>query len=199
MAVAAETGALAAEFDLIAEGDVDDAALAAVHGVEAEGLGGALHLLGGGGGAEAEFGDAQHAEIVRVEGEARMIVVGNAERFHGDVLQSEEQLGLVGEEQFDVGAFEFDDDLGVLDLRIAGIAGFDLILDVEVGVVEDHVEELFYARAYRINGVFRFAQISLPGARIPGWGKRAARIGRGKGLIEEPLLRNAHEVASEPV
>src|SRR5690242_6320594 len=71
--LALRTGAeaLAADFRLTPESEVDDAALAAVHGVEAEGLPGALHLLRSGLRAQAQLLDAEQAIVVGVERNAR--------------------------------------------------------------------------------------------------------------------------------
>src|SRR5689334_16279368 len=50
LAAGSGSGALTAHGRLLAEREVDDAALAAVHGIEAEGDAGPLHFLGGGDG-----------------------------------------------------------------------------------------------------------------------------------------------------
>lgn len=126
---------------------MDHATLAAIHGVEAERLGGPFHFFRRGVGAEAKLGDSQHTEIVGIEGQARMIVGGETESLHRDVLQSEQEFGLIGKQELDIGSLELDDHFRILDLGIGGISGLDFILDVEVRIVEDHVEELFDARS----------------------------------------------------
>ena len=201
MAVATESGAFTTKFGFVAQRDVNDAAFAAIHRVEAEGFGRALDLLGGNSRAQAKFGDAEHAEVVGIEGDEGMIVIRDAQSLHRDVLKGKQHFGLIGEEDLDIGPFELDHNLWIFDLGIGRIARFDFVLDIKVGVVEDHVEKLFDARADGINGIFGFAQCSLPGTGIlTGRGyDGAADIGRGHGLIKEPLLCDAHEVASEPV
>ncbi len=166
MTVAAKTRALTAKLGFIAQRDVDDAALAAVHRVEAEGFGSALDLLSGNARAHPKLGDAQHAEIIGVERQPGMVVIRNAQRLHGEVLERQEKLGLVRQQKLHIGPFELHHHLGIFDLGVGRIAFFDLILDVEVGVVQNHIEELFYAWANGIDCVFGFAQSSLPDAGI---------------------------------
>ncbi len=174
MAVAAKAGALTTKLGLIAQRDVDNAAFAAVHGVEAEGLGGTLYFFRGNSGAHAELRDAQHAEVIGIEGEPRMIVIRDPERLHREMLESEQDFSFIDQEEVDVGPFELHDNLGIFNLGVGGIALFDLVFDVEVGVVQDRIEELFYAWAYRIDCVFRFAQSSLPDAGIL-WARACGR------------------------
>ncbi len=197
MAVSAESRALTAKLRLIPQSDMNHTALAAVHRIEPKRLRRALHLLGGSIGAEAKFGDPQHPEIVRVEGKARMVVIRDPERLHRDVLESQEEFGLIRQKQFDVRPFKFHHDLGIFNLRVSGISRFDLIFDVEIRVVQDHVEKIFDARAYRVNGIFGFVQSSLPDAWILCW--RAADVSWRHGLVEEPLLCDTHKISSEPV
>jgi hypothetical protein len=118
VAVAAEAGALTAEFDLITKGDMDHATLAAIHGIESKRFAAMLHLFGGGVRAEAQLGDAKHAVIVGVEGKARMIFGRDPKGLHRDVLQREEKLGFVAEQKIDVGSGKFDHDFRVLNFRI---------------------------------------------------------------------------------
>ena len=95
MAVSAKSRALAAQFRLIPQCDMDDAAFTAVHRIKPERFGRALHLLRGSIGTEAKFGDPQHPEIVRVKRKPRMVVVRDPKRLHRDVLKSQEKFGLV--------------------------------------------------------------------------------------------------------
>ncbi len=126
-----------------------------------------------------------------------MVVVRNSQGLHRHVLKSQKQLGFICQKEFDVGPFKFNDHLGIFDLGVGGVSGLDLIFDVKIGVVQDHVQKLFDAGAYRVNGIFGFAQSSLPDAWILCW--RAADVGGGHGFIEEPLLCDTHKISSEPV
>jgi len=83
---------------------MDDAALAAAHGVEEERCVGALHLLGGGKGAHAQLFHAQKPVIIGVEGNQRMIFRRHMQGFHGYVLQGKQKLSTVFEQQLDIGA-----------------------------------------------------------------------------------------------
>ena len=104
MAVAAHAGAFAAKFEFVPQGDMNGAALAAVHRVEAERLTGMFHLFRGGVGAHPQFSDAEHAVIIRIEGETRMVFRRHAERFHGDVFEREQKFRAVHQEQVDIAA-----------------------------------------------------------------------------------------------
>ena len=126
-----------------------------------------------------------------------MVVIRDAQRLHRYMLESQKQFGLVGEEQFDIGAFELDDHLGIFDFGIGGVSRLDLILDVKIRVVQYRVQKLFDSCAYRVNSIFGFAQSSLPDAWILCW--RAADVGGSHGLVEEPLLCDTHKISSEPV
>jgi len=60
-------GALAAEFLLVAQGDVENAALAAVHRIEPEWRTRVLHLFRSGAGADPQFLNPQRPLIVGIE------------------------------------------------------------------------------------------------------------------------------------
>ena len=179
---------------------MDNAALAAVHGIEAEGLAGVLDLLRRGGGGKAELGDAERAVIVGVEGELRMVVGRHSQRFHGDVLEREKQLGLVGEQEVGIGPAELHHDFRILDLGIGRFAFGDLIFEIEVRIVQNGIEEFLDLIADGFNRVLFLAQ-ALPAYAL--FGRRFHWHGIGLGgshsFIEEPLLRDAHKVASQPV
>src|SRR5579864_816025 len=66
--------ALAADLGLLAETQMNDAPLTAVHRIEVEWPARLLHLLGGGHGAQPQLLDAHHAVIVRVEAQSRMML-----------------------------------------------------------------------------------------------------------------------------
>lgn len=161
MAMAAESGALTAQLRFVAQRDVNHAALTAVHRVKSERLARMLHFFGGSGGAQAQLGDAQHAVIVRVEREARMIFGRHAQRFHGDLFQRQQKLGLVREQQIDIGAAELHHNLGILDLRVYGLAFGKLILQIEIRILENHFEEVFDLRPDGLYRIFLLTQIAI--------------------------------------
>ncbi len=116
--------ALAAHFGLVAQRQVQDAALAAVHGAEVERLAGALDALGGGQRAHAQFLDAQHAVIVGVEAHARMFFGRHPQRFHGQLLERQQQLGLVAQQQIHIRAAEPHQNVRILEIRMPGAASW---------------------------------------------------------------------------
>src|SRR5438128_11007963 len=68
LAESAVPAALAAHFGLIAQSQMNHAALAAIHGIEPAGSARALHFFGRRSRAQPQFFDAQSAIILRVEG-----------------------------------------------------------------------------------------------------------------------------------
>src|SRR5439155_22402127 len=68
LAESAVPAALAAHFGLVAQSQMNHAALAAIHGIEPEGSARALHFFGRRSRAQPQFFDAQSAIILRVEG-----------------------------------------------------------------------------------------------------------------------------------
>ncbi len=100
---------LAAHFRFVPQSYVDDAALAAVHGVKAEIVACMPDLLGCRKGADTQFFDAQRPVIVRIERYARMIVGMHAQHFLSNQFQSQQQFRTVGKKQIDVVPAEFDE------------------------------------------------------------------------------------------
>lgn len=145
MAEGAGACAFTAEFGLVAQGDVDHTALAAVHRVEAKRRAGVLDFFGRGAGTDAEFLDAQSAIIVGVEGNARMVVGVEAENLLRHEFESKKKLSAIGEEHFDVVTQELDYDVGVFEIGVALIAGFDGEIEGEPGSGDDLAQEFLDA------------------------------------------------------
>ena len=108
------TDAFAAKFLFFTQGQMDNAAFAAGHGIEVEGHVGALHLFGSDDGAHAQVFDAQQTIVVGIEGDERMILGRKVHGLHREVLKREQEFASVGEKQFDIGSREVDGDFGVL-------------------------------------------------------------------------------------
>ncbi len=106
-----------------------------------------LTFLGGRHCAETQLLDAEKAVVVGVEGYARVVLARHTERFHGHVLEGEQKLGAVGEQKIDIGAGELHDEVRRLD--VAGLRrGFqNLVLEIEIGVIEDGLEKVLDLRA----------------------------------------------------
>lgn len=162
----AGAGAFTAELSFVAERDVDDAALAAVHGREAEGLAGGFDAFGCDLRGHAKFFDAEGAVIVGVEGNPRMIVGVHAERFLGNVFEGEEKLGAIAEDEVDVFAVEFDDEIGSFKLGIGLVAGFEGEGKIETGVGDDSPQKFLNARAGFVNRIFGLQAFFLPSLMI---------------------------------
>ncbi len=126
---------------------MNHAALAAVHGIEAKGLAGALDFFGGGGGAEAEFFDAQQTVIVGIEQDARVILGGHAQHLHGQVLELEQEFGAVAEQEIDVGAAELHHHIGGFKVVCGGVAIGDDVVQIESRFLQQGIEESINAGA----------------------------------------------------
>lgn len=154
MTAATDADAFRADFGFRAQRHVDDAALAAGHGAEEEGLAGFLDFRAGGLGREAEFLDAEEAIVVGVEDDEGVILMRETQHFHGEVLQGQEQFGFVFEEAIRLFAAEFYDDVGVFDFGVGGSAFVEFIVHVDVDAIEEIVEEVADFVFVLIDGVF---------------------------------------------
>jgi hypothetical protein len=182
-AIRACAGAFAAQFRFIPQGDVDDAALAAVHRIKAEGLTRRFHFIGRDLRGHAELFDAQRAIVVGIEGDARMIVGVHAQGFLRDVFESEEKLGAIAENQVDVVAVELDDEVGSFEVGVGLVARFQFESEVESRVGNDLPEELFDPRTGFMNRIFWFQFffllsliIAFPGTVAPPGTSGAVRL-----------------------
>ncbi len=158
--VAARTGAaaFAAHGRFIAQRQVDDAALAAVHGVETEMLAGTLHPVGGGHRAEPQLFDAQQAVIVGIEGNARMVFARHAEHFHGDVFQRQQQFRAIVEQQVHVRTAELHGHVRRLEIVVRRRGVLNLVAQLDPAVLQGGIQKAVDAEANRGHGVLSLSQ-----------------------------------------
>ena len=161
---------------LIAQRNVDDAALAAVHGVEAKRRSGSLDLVGRGEGTHSQFLDAQSPIVIGVEGDSRMLVGMHSQHFLRHQFEAKKQFGFVGEKQLDIRAFEFDGDIGVLEIGVGVAPGLDKEIELKTGIVDGLAKELFDSRTCFFQGksaahaVFRPFGVGLLAGTVAGKG-----------------------------
>jgi hypothetical protein len=166
----------AADVILVAQRNVDDAALAAVHGIEAERRSGSLDLVGRGEGAHPQFLDAQSPVVICVEGDSRMLVGMHSQHFLRHQFEAQKQLGLVGEKQFDIAALEFDGEVGALEIWVGIAAGFDEEVELKTGVVYGPAKKFFNSWTCFVQGksaahaVFRPFGVGLLAGTVAGKG-----------------------------
>ena len=91
-------------------------------GLKWNGLRDLLDALGGGLRAHAQFLDAQHAMIVGVEAQPRMFLGSHAQRFHGQLLQGQQQFRLVRQQQVHIGPAEANQKVRILEVRMRRLA-----------------------------------------------------------------------------
>jgi hypothetical protein len=117
----------------VAEKEMQHAALAGVHGLEAEGFAGVLDLVDGGVGGSAEGAGAGCLEAVGVEGDAIVVFGLQAQHLGGDMFEGAEELAIAAQQDFGVGALALDVDVAAL--KAVGIygsgSGGDAIFEAE--------------------------------------------------------------------
>lgn len=157
LAEAAGPDAFTTEIGFGAQGEMEDPALARVHGREEEGRVSLAHAFGGGGGAHAELLDANAAIVVGVEADQGVILGGHAKDFHGEMLEREQELGFVFEEHADVGTGEVDHEFGILEIGVAFGAGLrDVNIEVETRVVDRFFQKARDLSFRYVIRIFRF-------------------------------------------
>ena len=110
----------------VADEEVDKAALAGVHGGEAEGLAGAGDFVNGLLGGPLELLVAARFVAGGVEAERMVLLGGEAEELCGEVLEGVEEFGAAVEEQGNVGAGEVDAEHGIGTIGRGGRFGLEM-------------------------------------------------------------------------
>jgi hypothetical protein len=188
--------ALAAQFVFVAQRNVNHAAFPAVQGIEPEWCPGVFYFFGGCLSADAQFFNAQSPIVIRVERDAGVIVGVQPQGFLRDQFECEEQLGAIGQKHFDVTPLKFYDEIGVFEIGMAVIPGFDCEIEIEIAAGDELTEKLFDPRTRFVNRILGIQALFLPSFN---------RLLRGNHLdgtsrfVEEPLLGYAAQIASEPV
>ena len=129
MAFFAHADAFGADAGDVFEGEVDDAALARGHGIEAEGLAGAFDAFGGDFGGHAEFFEAEGAVAAAID--VNFFVEGGleAQGAESEMLDGFEDFGVSFEQDFFVAAVEVGDDFGVaFQAGVFGRNGADAVV-----------------------------------------------------------------------
>ena len=134
---------------------MNDAALARVHGIEAEGLVARFDAFGRGDGRQAQLFDAEHAVIVGIEGDAGVIFRRNAQGFLSELFESEQDLCFIREQSVDVFAGKLDTDIGIFEFRVRCFVVDEFVGDLQPGERQDVVQERAYAVAVLRNVIFQ--------------------------------------------
>lgn len=136
--------AFGAEVGLVAEGQVDDAALARGHGGELVGSSGAANFFGGDGGGGAKFFETDAALIVAIEGNLFVLAGRETEYLESEELEGAQELSAAIEEESGVGSGEVDENFGTLPVAVLGerrVDG-DAVFEMEASVGDYGLEEL---------------------------------------------------------
>jgi hypothetical protein len=142
LTAAAGADGFGANFGFRAQRHVDDTAFTAAHGREKEGLAGLLDAIASGLGRKAQFFDAEQAIVEGVEDDQRMVFMRQAQHFHREVFEGQQQFSLVLEQEVGFGTTEANDNVRVFDFGIGGIAFHELVVDVDVDGIEKYVEKV---------------------------------------------------------
>lgn len=149
--------ALAAQILVIAQHEVDDAPLAAVHRIELERDACLANFFRSRSSAHAQLFDPQKPVIIGVEANPRMLFARHAQHFHGQLLERQHGFGLVGEKPLDIAACKTNQKIRRFEILMRSLAGYDLEHHVESGKGQYPIEKTFDLRAGFGNAVFGFA------------------------------------------
>jgi hypothetical protein len=156
LAFFAHADAFGADAGDVFEGEVDDAALAGGHGIEAEWLAGAFDAFGGDFGGHAEFFEAQGAVAAAIDVNFFVESGFETESAECEMLDGFEDFGVSFEQDFFVAAVEVGDDFGVaFQAGVFGRNGADGYFQLEAGGADAVVEK--FLQRFRGGGAIEFA------------------------------------------
>ena len=116
----------------------------------------------------AQLFDAQQAHVVGVKPQPRMIFMRHAQHFGSELFQREQHFGFVFENYVQIRPFEFDDDIGIFDLRPGVVADLKREVDIPIGFVENRIEEVLNPRPVLFDGVFPLGHCVLSRVSVVG-------------------------------
>jgi hypothetical protein len=122
LAVLAHAYAFGADAGDILEGEMDDAAFARGHGIEAKGLLGGLDAFGGNASGHAKLFKTESAIAAAVEVNFFVVDGLEAQSTKGEMLEGFEEFGTMLEEKFFIAAVKVGKDFGVA----AGVGSYGL-------------------------------------------------------------------------
>jgi len=94
-----------------------------------------------------------------------MIVGVHAQHFLRDQFEREQKLGAVAEEEIDIGALEFYDQIRVFKIRVAVVAGLQPETQTKAGIVDDAPKELLDPGTRFVNRILLTQARFLPSLR----------------------------------
>ena len=141
---------------------MNNAPLAAVHRVEVKWPARLLYFFGRGDRAQAQFFNPQHPVIVGIEAQSRMMLGRHAERFHGEKLHRQHQFSFIRQQQIHVRARELHQQVRIFQIRMQMLALENFVFDIEIQMVEYHVQEILNAGPRQIDGVLLVVHVSQP-------------------------------------
>jgi len=118
---------------------MQNATLTAVHRAEVEWLVRFPNTIRGSFRAHPQLLNTQHAMIVRIKAQSRVLIGRHAERFHRQMFKREQDLSLVTQEDLDVLPFESNNEIGILKVGMQSLSARDVVGQIKVGIVENHV------------------------------------------------------------
>ena len=140
-AVEALAVALGAEIGLVAQSQVDDAALARGHRRKVEGSSGLANFFGGYRGGHAEFLETDGTLVFAIEGNFFVFGGGQVQNFEGQQFQSTEKFAAAIEKKSRVGAGEVDKDFRFLPVGWRWGIDYDAVFEMETSVGDHGLEE----------------------------------------------------------
>ena len=154
--------ALTAHFRFIAQRQVNNAPLPAVHRAEVERLMRFLHAFGGSLRAHAQFLNAQQAMVIRIEADAGVLFRGHSQSFHGELFQGQKKLGFIAQQEVHIGTTEANHQIRILKIGMKVLAFAHFEIQIEPSEPEGILQELFNAWTGLLKRVLRMCQCQLP-------------------------------------
>jgi hypothetical protein len=135
--------AFGVEVRFVAQGEMNDAALARRHGTEMVRSSGAADFFGGDVGGGAKFLDAKRAMILAVETNFFVLSRRKMEHFEREEFESAQEFAAAVEQKRGVGAGEVDEDFGPLPVAIfrKWRIDDDAVFEAKAAVGDDGLEE----------------------------------------------------------
>ena len=138
--------ALTAHFRLIAQRQVKNAPLAAVHGAEVEWGARFLDAFRCGLRAHTQFLNPQHAMVVGVEAQEGMLLGSHSQSFGRQLLDGQKQFRFIRQQQVHILAAETDQDVWILEVRMHGFARAHRIAQRKARAADHQIQKFPDAR-----------------------------------------------------
>jgi hypothetical protein len=113
---------LTTQIFVLAQGEVDDAALPAIHWIELKGNLRFADFFCCRSRAHTQFLNAKQAVVIGVETDARVLIARHPQHLHRDLFKRQHRLGFVRQKPIYIATVESDQQIGSLEILVRGCA-----------------------------------------------------------------------------